>query len=45
MDTVADMRVEEFSDVLSSKAPVPGGGEAASAVAAAVGGSAWSDGR
>ena len=38
MDTVADMRVEEFSDVLSSKAPVPGGG-GASAVAAAVGAS------
>ena len=38
MDTVADMRVGEFSDVLSSKAPVPGGG-GASAVAAAVGAS------
>ena len=38
MDTVADMRVGEFSDVLSSKAPVPAGG-GASAVAAAVGAS------
>ena len=38
MDTVADMRVGEFSDVLSSKAPVRGGG-GASAVAAAVGAS------
>lgn len=38
MDTVADMRVGEFSDVLSSNSPVPGGG-GASAVAAAVGAS------
>ncbi|MEE8674806.1 cyclodeaminase/cyclohydrolase family protein [Tractidigestivibacter scatoligenes] len=38
MDTVADMRLGEFSDVLSSKASVPGGG-GASAVAAAVGAS------
>lgn len=36
MDTVAEMRLGEFSDVLSSRAPVPGGG-GASAVAAAVG--------
>lgn len=38
MDTVAEMRLDAFSDVLSSKAPVPGGG-GASAVVATVGAS------
>ena len=44
MDTVADMRVGEFSDVLSSKAPVHSWGRGLCGCCRC-GRLAWSDGR